>query len=265
MKALRRACIEMDFAQFPSVRIHVLLSRVLLIKAANRLTRSRFAPLVTPPPAQSVYQTPRCLTCRVGTKVSFLVIQSALPPPPSMEILMCKAKVRTILVALAALGAVPATAQASDGCTVLLCLAGNWRDIPQCVPPVKKAFRDLARGRGWPSCSMAGAGNSARASRPQCPPQYLIPYEAGDSGEVHYTCRFAGAVESRIKGQPWSRTWWNKSGDTVTEWFSLGRSQMEAASTPIDDQFDRDYADWVKAEEDKAKAEAAADSSSGGA
>ncbi|RZA15171.1 MAG: hypothetical protein EOP02_25220, partial [Proteobacteria bacterium] len=37
----------------------------------------------------------------------------------------------------------------ADGCVVLLCLAApSWRAIPQCVPPIRQLFRDLARGRG---------------------------------------------------------------------------------------------------------------------
>lgn len=48
--------------------------------------------------------------------------------------------------------AAPASARAADGCTVLLCLAGNWRNISQCVPPVRQALRDLMLGRGFPVC-----------------------------------------------------------------------------------------------------------------
>lgn len=70
-----------------------------------------------------------------------------------------------------------APARAVEGCLVLLCFAApNWRAIPQCVPPIRQVLLDLARGRAFPTCGMAGAGNSAAhawASAPgNCPPQY---------------------------------------------------------------------------------------------
>ena len=78
------------------------------------------------------------------------------------------------LAALIAL--VPTPARAVDGCLVLLCLAApSWRAIPQCVPPVQQLFRDLARGKPFPTCSMSGAGNTANhawSNAPAfCPPQ----------------------------------------------------------------------------------------------
>lgn len=41
------------------------------------------------------------------------------------------------------------------GCAVILCLANpnGWGSVAQCNPPVKKLFRDLAKGKGWPNCS----------------------------------------------------------------------------------------------------------------
>lgn len=41
------------------------------------------------------------------------------------------------------------------GCAVILCLANpnGWASVGECKPPVKKLFRDLWKGRGWPSCS----------------------------------------------------------------------------------------------------------------
>src|SRR4051812_12934398 len=74
------------------------------------------------------------------------------------------------------------SANAVDGCLVLLCLAApSWSSIAQCVDPVRQVLRDLARGRPFPSCAMAGAGNTAQqqwASPPDfCPPQYTITIE----------------------------------------------------------------------------------------
>ncbi len=61
----------------------------------------------------------------------------------------------------ASLSLVSGAAHSNDGCTVLLCLAGNWRQIGQCVPPVQQALRDLARGRAWPTCDMGGSPYSS--------------------------------------------------------------------------------------------------------
>src|SRR5881396_2757238 len=79
--------------------------------------------------------------------------------------------------ALAGLAGFTVPVRAVDGCLVLLCFAApSWRSIPQCVPPINQVLRDLARGRPFPTCAMAGAGNSANnawASAPSyCPPQY---------------------------------------------------------------------------------------------
>jgi hypothetical protein len=144
---------------------------------------------------------------------------------------------------LTALATTSPPARALDGCLVLLCLAApNWRAIPECVPPIRQLLSDLARGRPFPTCAMAGAGNTARhqwASAPEyCPPQYVgvVDTESGPS----YSCRFAGAVTVEVNGAPWSRTWWS-SGDTVTEFFPAARAQFDAYDT----RFDADYAAWI--------------------
>lgn len=47
----------------------------------------------------------------------------------------------------------------NHGCTVLLCLANpaGPMAVAECVPPIKKLFRDLARGKSFPSCQLASA------------------------------------------------------------------------------------------------------------
>src|SRR5450631_1512720 len=64
--------------------------------------------------------------------------------------------VLAVVVALTLSAAAPA-ARAVDGCVVLLCLAGNWSQIPQCVPPVQQLFTDMALGGSFPSCALASA------------------------------------------------------------------------------------------------------------
>jgi hypothetical protein len=147
----------------------------------------------------------------------------------------------------AALLVLPSTpARAVDGCLVLLCFAApSWRAIPQCVPPITQVLRDLARGRVFPTCGMAGAGNSARnawASAPSyCPPQY-VRESAGANGPV-YSCDYTGAVAVKINGTLFARTWWSMGGDTVTEFSDAAKAQLGTWNT----QFDDDYATWLAA------------------
>ncbi|MFO1219606.1 MAG: hypothetical protein U1E89_14665 [Burkholderiaceae bacterium] len=146
------------------------------------------------------------------------------------------------LAGLAALA--PTPARAVDGCLVLLCLAApDWRAIPQCVSPVRQLFRDLARGKPFPTCSMSGAGNAAGnqwTSAPAfCPPQYTRVFE-GESGPV-YSCDYGACISVSINGSLFSRTWWNFGGETVTEFTPAAKAQLGTWST----RFDDDYARWL--------------------
>lgn len=149
-------------------------------------------------------------------------------------------------VVLAGLTGLAANAHAVDGCLVLLCFAApSWRAIPQCVPPIKQVLRDLARGRPFPTCAMAGAGNSAShawASAPdRCPPQYTRA-DHGLNAPI-YTCDYLGAVSVSIHGAPFARTWWSMAGDTVTEFSPAAKAQLGTWDT----RFDDDYAAWQAA------------------
>lgn len=140
----------------------------------------------------------------------------------------------------------PRAAHAVDGCLVLLCFAApNWRSIPQCVPPIRQVLRDLARGKPFPTCAMAGAGNSAShawASAPgYCPPQYTRVFD-GESGPI-YSCDYTGAVSVSINGAPFARTWWTMAGDSVTEFSPAAKAQLGTWDT----RFDDDYAAWLAA------------------
>ena len=152
--------------------------------------------------------------------------------------------ISALLFALAALA--PTPARAVDGCKVLLCLAApSWRSIPECVPTINQLHRDLARGKPFPVCSMAGAGNSANnawASAPaNCPPQYTRVFD-GESGPI-YSCDYAGAVTVNINGAPFTRTWWSMGGETVTEFTPAAKAQLGTWDT----RFDDDYAAWFAA------------------
>lgn len=148
------------------------------------------------------------------------------------------------LAAAAALMAESMPASALDGCQVLLCLAApSWRAIPQCVPTITQLFRDLARGKAFPSCAMSGAGNSAShvwASAPSyCPPQYTRVVE-GANGPV-YTCDYSGAVSVDINGALFTRTWWSLDGGTVTEYSAAAKAQLGS----WDSRFDEEFAAWL--------------------
>jgi hypothetical protein len=145
---------------------------------------------------------------------------------------------------LAALAGFTVPAHAVDGCKVLLCLAApSWRSIPECVPTIRQLHRDLAKGKPFPSCAMAGAGNSANntwASAPSyCPPQYTRVFE-GESGPI-YTCDYSGAVTVNINGAPFTRTWWSMGGETVTEFTPAAKTQLGT----WDSKFDDDYVVWL--------------------
>jgi len=147
-----------------------------------------------------------------------------------------------LMVILAML--LPTPALAVDGCKVLLCLAApSWRSIPECVPTINQLHRDLARGKPFPTCSMAGAGNSANntwASAPTyCPPQYTRVFE-GESGPI-YSCDYSGAVTVNINGAPFTRTWWSMGGETVTEFTPAAKTQLGTWNSKFDD----DYAIWL--------------------
>lgn len=153
----------------------------------------------------------------------------------------CRVVAATVLLGLSSI-AMPV--HALDGCLVLLCLAApSWRAIPQCVPPITQLYRDLAKGKAFPSCAMAGAGNSASnawASAPtHCPPQYTHEIE-GPNGPI-YRCDYSGAVTVTINGFAFSRTWWGFGGDSVTEFTPDAKAQLGTWDT----RFDDDYAIWV--------------------
>jgi hypothetical protein len=142
----------------------------------------------------------------------------------------------TLLIASAAASAV-------DGCQVLLCLAGNWRSIQQCVPPVIQVLKDLARGKAFPKCDLGGSSNSAThtwASAPgNCPPQYTRAID--NESTTIYSCDYAGVITVSIDGAPFTRTWWNMAGDSVTEYTPLAKQQLGSWDT----RFDDDLAIWV--------------------
>ncbi len=144
-----------------------------------------------------------------------------------------KRLIYALLLATVALSS-PA-AHAADGCKVLLCLAGNWSNISQCRPDVEQALRDVARGRGWPTCSMGGSSSAELqwANQGNCPTFYSL-YGEG----VWQGCQYDGMVSVRVNGAPWSDLFWSAGGGpTSTRYYDQARSALGAN---IDPTYDRD-------------------------
>lgn len=59
------------------------------------------------------------------------------------------------------LAAAPGVGASEYGCTVLLCLSNpdGPKAVAECVAPINRLFRDLARGRPFPSCELASGPN----------------------------------------------------------------------------------------------------------
>lgn len=140
-------------------------------------------------------------------------------------------------------------AHAVDGCKVLLCVAGNWSQISECRPPVEEAMREVARGHGWPTCSMSGAGNSASfgwISQADCPVFYQDFSDiGGDSGYSVYTgCRGYGAIiKVQVQGSPWLDMFWSFGGSpSSTRYYQPART---ALGSNIDPKYDADAAAYV--------------------
>ena len=142
----------------------------------------------------------------------------------------------------------PSAAKA-DGCTVLLCLAGNWNQIQQCVPPVRQALRDVARGRGWPSCSMSSSNSSAatsahnrQPSAAECPGPYLYASRNLDTGAITgYHCNLAGVVEVKVSGAVWSKTFWDWNESAVTWYSPAAKSALNGLFDPTYDVLDASW------------------------
>ena len=140
------------------------------------------------------------------------------------------------MVALA-IGAAAPAARAVDGCVVLLCLAGNWSAIGQCVPPVEQLFADLALGQPFPTCAFASVPSAPTGTSPavtaatpttnasgptpavleaitqqNCPVQYAIVLD----GQFVSCSGYLGLIRVTVNGLPWSLTLWSPGGASVT-------------------------------------------------
>lgn len=156
-------------------------------------------------------------------------------------------RTRTLLggaCAALALGATPLTSYAFDSCKVLLCLAGPWRSISQCVPDVTEFLRCWSRGKCSLSCPQAGT--VAWASAANCPAQYLITNEWQGTSY----CSKTGVIDVSWQGmKSWTRVWWTMGGneEPVIEYSAPAKSLLGEHVNP---QFDEDYANWLAKQPD---------------
>lgn len=140
------------------------------------------------------------------------------------------------LAGLVILTATATPALAVDGCKVLLCFAGNWRDISECRPEVEQALKDQAKGKGWPTCKETQPDGSVKTDNsivprtvfgPSCPywaRQWTFVPEWGDitDKEVYGLWRMSCAVTEimavTIDGKPWKKSYLMPDGSTLDEW-----------------------------------------------
>ena len=151
---------------------------------------------------------------------------------------------RRILCSLVILGAAlgSAPAHAVNGCRVLLCLAGNWKNISQCRPEVEQAIHDVERGRGWPSCEQSGVENVANSqwlTEATCPAMYST-YNP-DTG-AWASCAYSGIISVKVRNAPWTDVFWSSDGRTSTRYYAPARAALGDA---VDPTYDRDAAAYV--------------------
>lgn len=142
-------------------------------------------------------------------------------------------------------------ARADDwGCEVLLCLSNpaGPTAVTQCVPPIKKLWRELAKGRAFPTCMMNNSNSSSAqntwSNENNCPPQY-IRYQQNDSGTPY--CLYSGVITTITNGQVVMQTWWSSS-DSVTQYFGAPQTHSN------DQRFDREQSAW-QIEQDRIRAQ----------
>jgi hypothetical protein len=133
-------------------------------------------------------------------------------------------------------------AYAVDGCKLLLCLAGPWGSIAECVGTVQQALRDLARGRAFPTCDMGGSDNTAQNvwnNQGTCPPWYR---NYNDYNGNYVSCTYPGKIDVKVNGQLWTTVNWDMSGNTSTWYSDAARTALSGSQ--LDPKYDQDKAKW---------------------
>lgn len=144
---------------------------------------------------------------------------------------------KVLLTALLLMSA--ATARADTwACEVLLCMANPAGPMAAgaCVPPIKKLWKELARGHAFPTCSLGAGSNQTYVKHEQASPRNCLPayqYWGGPDNNV-LMCDLGGVVTAVVDGKMTSRIWWRSETETVTE-YSNG-NYLQDGSNGIDRQ-----------------------------
>lgn len=133
------------------------------------------------------------------------------------------------------------------GCTVVLCIANpkGPTALPECVAPIKKLWRELAKGNPFPTCILSNGSASSNASERSsvasdeynCPVQYLNRKNTYNAARE---CAYGGYVSLFQNDVEIARVWWNAAGEHVT--------QNLTADAPVTDgskKFNFDYETWI--------------------
>ncbi len=139
-------------------------------------------------------------------------------------------------LAVAVLGLAPLMAQAEDSwaCEVVLCLANpnGATAVKECVAPIKKLYKQLAKGKPFPYCDMNSndsQGNSAKntmLSGKNCPEQHRFYV-----GKVAM-CEYQGVINVKVANKPYTRVYWTEGGN-YTEVLGDG---VQPVDVPPDDE-----------------------------
>jgi len=130
-------------------------------------------------------------------------------------------------------------AKASFGCEVLLCLAANQGTPQECKPILKKLYKQLAKGKGFPSCKMesgpnfGGGQNNAALPKPERGIARFIPQhqicldwdrKVNQRGDyVGRFCRDPKVIQEH----------YDHSGKTCQQWFPPHDGRYVAARDPM--------------------------------
>lgn len=107
-----------------------------------------------------------------------------------------KAVVAASSLLTASLAAVPAQAENTWACEVLLCASnpGGWMQFKECVPPIRKLITHLGLGGGFPTCS-AGAVKKADYTKPKNGRPGYVEMTMNDGSRKTYTVPTSAQVD----------------------------------------------------------------------
>ena len=136
------------------------------------------------------------------------------------------------------------SARADDwGCQVILCLSnpGGPTQYAECVPPIHKLWRELARGHAFPTCSGAGFRTSRPGYEPYyCDTGYNLTTRYGDHGrEAACVSTSPQIVDSRQcgsrdAGSAVSARWQRSEGHLACEAYVTMRPNVRSRPHYID-------------------------------